>query len=181
MISIVVYGLDPYVVGHYSKDHTANLAQLFETKEENIAFVASAEYVFHKGVEQTSWQTLVKVEAPEKYEVLEDKIAKYLLKTFSEFSIHVRITFDYFHSHHEHEFVNKEYPRYIKDDNLVNVEESDEDDELYEGNIFEGMEKKLEEAYREPHDHCHCGEDHCDCEDGECDCDDDECCCHTKH
>ena len=182
MISIVVYGLDPYIVGHYSKDHTANLAQLFETNEENIAFVASAEYVFHKGVEQTSWQTLVKVEAPEKYEVLEDKIAHYLLETFGEFSIHIRVTFDYFHSHHEHEFVNKEYPRYIKDDNLVNVEESDEDeDELYEGNIFEGMEKKLEEAYREPHDHCHCHEDHCDCDDDECDCDDDDCCCHTKH
>ena len=103
MISIVVYGLDPYVVGHYSKDHTANLAQLFETKEENIAFVASAEYVFHKGVEQTSWQTLVKVEAPEKYEVLEDKIAKYLLKTFSEFSIHVRDENGNNQMLHEHE------------------------------------------------------------------------------
>ena len=192
MIIITVYGLDQYTVGHYSKYHTENLAQLFETTPENIAFIASDEYVFHNGVEQTSWQALVKVEAPEKYEVLEDKAAMYLLRTLKEFSIHVRVVFDYFHSHHEHEFVNKDYPRYIKDDNLVNVEESDEDEELYEGNIFEGMEKKLEEAYNEGHHHCHCHDEghECDCEDGECDCDEDDCdcdeeeghcCCHTKH
>ena len=192
MIIITVYGLDQYTVGHYSKYHTENLAQLFETTPENIAFIASDEYVFHNGVEQTSWQALVKVEAPEKYEVLEDKAAMYLVKTLKEFSIHVRVVFDYFHSHHEHEFVNKDYPRYIKDDNLVNVEESDEDEELYEGNIFEGMEKKLEEAYNEGHHHCHCHDEghECDCEDGECDCDEEDCdcdeedghcCCHTKH
>ena len=190
MISITVYGLDAYTVGHYSKDHTENLAQLFETKEENIVFVASDEYVFHKGVEQTSWQTLIKISAPEKYEPLEDKIATYLLKTITEFTIHVQVVFEYFHSHHEHEFTNKDYPRYIKDENLVNVEESDEDDELYEGNIFEGMEKKLEEAYNEGHHHnhegcCHgdhdCDEEDCDC-DGECDCEcDDDCYHHEKN
>ena len=187
MIQITIFGLDQYTVGHYSKDHTENLAQLFETKEENLVFVASDEYVFHKGVEQTSWQTLVKVEAPEKYEPLEDKAATYLLQTLAEFSIHVRVVFEYFHSHHEHAFENKDYPRYIKDDNLVNVEESDEDEELYEGNIFEGLEKKLEEAYKDSYpshsenDHCNCDHDHCDCEDEECDCDDEHCCCGHKH
>ena len=43
---MTIYGLDAYIVGHYSKDHTPNLAQLFETKEENIVFVVSDEYVF---------------------------------------------------------------------------------------------------------------------------------------
>lgn len=173
MITITVYGLDQYTVGHYSKMHTENLAQLFETNEEDIVFVASDAYVFHKGVEQTSWQALIKVDAPEKYEVLEDKVATYLLKTFVEFSIHLKVTFEYFHSHHEHFFVNKDYPRYIKDDNLVNVEESEDEDELYEGNIFEGMEKKLEEAYRQD-GHCDCRGEECDddcgCEEGECHC-----------
>ena len=179
MITIRVYGLDSYAVGHYSKDHTENLAQLFETKEENICFVASDEFVFHKGVEQTSWQALVTVIAPEKYEPLESKIATYLLKKLTEFSIHVQIVFEYFHGHHEHEFTNKDYPRYIKEDNLVNVEEEDEDDELYEGNIFEGMEKKLEEAYNEGHHHC-CDDD-CDCDEDDCDCEDGECSCKHKH
>ena len=174
MIIITVYGLDQYTVGHYSKHHSENLAQLFETDVENIAFVASDEYVFHHGVEQTSWQALIKVSSPEKYEPLEEKIATYLLKTLTEFSIHVRVVFEYFHSYHEHEFTNKDYPRYIKDENLVNVEESDED-ELYEGNIFEGMEKKLEEAYKDSYGH------HCDCEDDDCDCKEGECHCSHKH
>ena len=178
MIIITIYGLDQYTVGHYSKYHSENLAQLFETTKENIAFVASDDYVFHNGVEQTSWQTLVKVEAPEKYEVLEDKAAMYLLKTLGEFSIHVRVVFDYFHSHHEHEFVNKGYPRYIKEDNLVNVEEDEDDDELYEGNIFEGMEKKLEEAYHEGH---HCHDEDCDCDEDDCDCQDEGYHCHIKN
>ncbi len=182
MITIRIYGLDSYAVGHYSKDHTENLAQLFETKEENICFVASDEFVFHKGVEQTSWQALVTVIAPEKYEPLEDKIATYLLKTLTEFSIHVQVVFEYFHGHHEHEFTNRDYPRFIKEENLVNVEEDEEDDELYEGNIFEGMEKKLEEAYS-GHHHCddECDCEDCDCDEDECDCDDGECCCGHKH
>ena len=179
MIRITVVGLDQYTVGHYSHSHTKNLASLFETKEEEIVFVASDEYVFHEGVEQTSFQALIKVEAPEKYEPLEDKVAEYLLKTFVDFSIHLSVVFSYFHGHHEHNFVNPTYPRFIKDDNLVNVEESDEDEELYEGNIFEGMEQKLEEAYKEG-GHCDC--DDCDCEEGECDCDGEgECHCGHHH
>lgn len=181
MIRISVYGLDSYTVGHYSRDHTKNLASLFETKEEDIVFVSTDEFVFFKGVEQTSWQTIVQIDAPEKYEPLEDKVAQYLLKTFVDFSIHVNVLFEYHHGHHEHSFVNKEYPRYIEDKNLVNVEESEED-ELYEGNVFEGMEKQLEEAYKEG---CSCGCDDecdCDCEEGECECDGEhECHCGHHH
>ena len=80
-------------------------------------------------------------------------------------------------------FLLKE-PRYIKENNLVDVEESDEDDELYEGNIFEGMEKKLEEAYNEGHHHhdgCCCDDEDCENCDEECDCDDDCCCHHEKN
>ena len=178
MITITVYGLDQYSVGHYSKDHLDNLAQLFETKREKIVFVSPDAYVFHNGVEQTSWQALVKVSAPSKYKVLEEKAATYLLQTLVDFSIHVRVVFEYFESSNEHEYVNGSYPRYIKEENLVNVEEPEEDeDELFEGNIFEGMEKKLEEAYNEGHHHHDgCGCDDEDCED-ECD---DECCCHHE-
>ena len=189
MFTITVYGLDQYAVGHYSKDHLENLAQLFETKKENVMFVASDAYVFHAGVEQTSWQALIKIEAPSKFKPLEEKVSYYILSTIVDFTIHARVVFEYFDSHSEHEFMNDKYPRFIKEENLVNVEESEEDEELYEGNIFEGMEKKLEEAYREDTHHCHCHEEghECHCEDDECDCgddcecDDEHCHCHDKH
>ena len=181
MIKITIYGLDQYTVGHYSKNHTKNIANLYEVKEDEIMFIAPANFVLHNGVEQTSWNTIIKVDAPEKYEALEDKVAKYLLGTLKEFSIHLELQFEYFHGHHEYSQINKEYPRFITEENVVNYDENEDDEELYEGNIFEGMEKKLEEAYKEGGHHCDC-EDDCDCEcDDHCDCEDGECHCGHKH
>lgn len=171
MVTISIYGLDQYTVGHYSKDHTKNLANLLEVSEDDVSFYAPDAYVFHNGVEQTSWNAIVKVNAPEPCEHNEEKVAKYLLETLKEFSVHLQVEFYYYHKHHHYEQINKEYPRFIKEDNIVDVEseEYNEGDELYEGNIFEGFEEKLKEAahLREQgeeehhHDHdCDCGCDH---------------------
>lgn len=168
MVTISIYGLDQYTIGHYSKDHTKNLANLFEVSEDNVSFYAPDAYVFHNGVEQTSWNAIVKVNAPEHCESNEKAIAKYLIETLKEFSIHLQVEFYYYHSHHHYEHINKDYPRFIKEDNLVNVEEDEDyDGELYEGNIFEGFEEKLEEAAKkreeeakEHHHDCDCGCDH---------------------
>ena len=159
MVTISIYGLDQYVVGHYSKEHTANIASLLEVDESDVVFYSPNAYVFHNGVEQTSWNTIVKVNAPEQCEKLEDKVANYIIKTLKEFSIHLVVEFSYYHKHHRYEFVNKEYPRYISEENVVNVddEEYQEGEEIYDGNMFEGFEEKYEEA------HHHCDDDHCDC------------------
>lgn len=161
MITISVLGLDQFVVGHYSKIHTANLAELYETESEDINFYAPSSMIFHNGVEQTSWNTVIRVLAECKYRQLEDNVAAYLLKTFSEFSIHVQIIFEYYEEENFYEKINEEYPRYITDSNLVNTEdeedyESDDDcddedcenhhhddEEIYLGNVFEGFEDKL--------------------------------------
>ena len=91
-------------------------------------------------------------------------------ETLKDFSINLQVEFYYYHKHHHYEHINEEYPRFIKEDNIVNVEdEYDEDSELYEGNIFEGFEQQLEEAAKlrekqheeEHHDHdCECGHGH---------------------
>ena len=166
MITISIYGLDQYTVGHYSKDHTKNIANLFEVDEEQICFYAPDAYVFHKGVEQTSWNTIVKINAPEYVEVNEGKVAKYIEETLKEFTINLFIEFYYYKKSRRYEHINKEYPRFIKEDNLVNVEE-DESDELFEGNIFEGFEERLEEASKikekELEEEHHCHDDDCDC------------------
>jgi hypothetical protein len=61
MIVISVLGLDQFVVGTYSRKNTANLANLFECEEEEIVFYSPNSMIFHKGVEQTSWQTEILV------------------------------------------------------------------------------------------------------------------------
>ena len=81
MVTISIYGLDQYTVGHYSKNHTKNLANLLEVDEDNVSFYSPDAYVFHNGVEQTSWNAIVKVNAPEKCESNEAKVAKYLIET----------------------------------------------------------------------------------------------------
>jgi hypothetical protein len=167
MITISVLGLDQYVVGHYSKDHTANLAQLFECEEDDVSFYAPNAMMFHNGVEQTSWNTLVIVRAPEKYEAVEQRAADYILRTLSEFSINVEIEFAYYEEEHHYEKINDDYPRFIAGDNVVSTEEDpeyhegdDDDDEgpdprdhaeldpndpnqIYLGNALDGLDEKI--------------------------------------
>ena len=40
MITIIVYGLDQFVVGQLSRELGPNLAKLYEVKEEEVIFVA---------------------------------------------------------------------------------------------------------------------------------------------
>jgi len=172
MITISIYGLDQYVVGRYSKFNTKNLASLLEVKEDDISFYAPNAYVFHNGVEQTSWNTIVKVNAPEQCESLEEKVAKYIIETIKDYTINVTVEFYYYHKHHRYEHLNAEYPHFITDDNVASVDEDDEAEEIYMGNIFEGMQDKLDEVYEqkeqemkeeEDEDECCCGEGHCTC------------------
>ena len=151
MITITMIGLDQYTVAHYSKDHTKNLADLFETEEHDISFVSTDSLVFHEGVDQPSWNSIIKVNAPSKYEAVQKNVAKYLLNTLKDFSIHLAVEFYYFHDHDRFEYVNPDYPRFLTEKNIANVEYEDEDSEtteLYEGNVFEGFEEKLDEVYK---------------------------------
>ncbi|MBP5091035.1 MAG: hypothetical protein J6328_00530 [Bacilli bacterium] len=179
MITISFLGLDQFVVGHYSKDHTANLANLFEADESLINFYAPNSMLFHNGVEQTSWNVLVIVRAPKKYKVLEDKVAEYILKTLTDFAVHVELEFEYFDADSRYENINPNYPRYmaasnIKDEYNYVEDETEEEhhhhhhhdeeegesseevelnpndpDQIYLGNAFEGFEEKLAEKQAE--------------------------------
>ncbi len=151
MITITVLGLDDNSVGHYYKENTENLANIYETEPENVSFFACEGVMIHEGVEQTSWNVILRVNAPEKYEILEEKIADYLLKTFKDFAINIAVEFSYYYEDRRYEHINEAYPRFIKEDNAVNVEpeELGDGEELYEGNVFEGFEDKLDEIYDE--------------------------------
>ena len=172
MITIQILGLDQFVVGHYSADHTGNLAQLFETEENDINFYAPNSMIFHNGAEQTSWHTVVIVRLPEKFHPLEDAVADYLLKTLTEFSINVEVQFDYYEEHHRHVSINPNYPRYITSEQIRDAsldqdylpglggeeEEPEEEaegeapeeeidltdpEQVFLGNAFEGFEEAL--------------------------------------
>ena len=158
MISITIYGLDRFVVGRLSREMLPNLVKAFECDEEEIVFVGTENMVFFKGFEQPSWNVIVRVDGPEKYHDLEETVKEVIFDGMSLYAIHIVIQFNYFHKEHEHIHLNEEYPRFIKDENVVNYEEhyDEEDDEcddpdhehepdeeeLFTGDIFEGI--KLE-------------------------------------
>lgn len=174
MITIQILGLDQFVVGHYSSDHTGSLAAAYGIEENEINFYAPNSMVFHNGAEQTSWHTLVIVRAPKRFESLEDKVADYLLKTLCEFSVHLDLQFDYYDESKRHTAFNPAYPRYIASENIRDTsldqdylpglgddgsapEEEEEPaeekeidllnpEDVYLGNAFEGFEDALRAA-----------------------------------
>ena len=145
MITIVIYGLDQFVVGRLSREMTPNLAKLYETSEDEILFVAPQNLVFHKGVEQTSWNVLIHVHAPKKVSVLQDQVAKLILESIGDVAINKSLEFYYYSEDNRYCKINDSYPRFIAEDNLVDVaeedyegmEEGEEDDEIFTGDIFQ--------------------------------------------
>lgn len=150
MITITIYGLDQFVVGNLSRELTPLVAKLYEVDEDEVNFIAPNAMVFHKGVEQTSWNILIQVNAPKKVSVLEEQMSQLMLHGIGEVAIHVAVEFYYYSQDNRYTKINDNYPRFISDDNLVDIddeypediEEGEEDDEIFTGDIFDGIKEK---------------------------------------
>ena len=147
MITITFYGLDQFVVGNLSRELTPLVAKLYEVDEDEVVFVATNAMVFHKGTEQTSWNILIHVTAPKKVSVLQEQMSQLMLHGIGEVAIHVTVEFYYYSQDDRYQKINPDYPRFITEENLVDVdeeydedrEEGEEDDQIYTGDIFEGL------------------------------------------
>ena len=144
-------GLDQFVVGNLSKELTPLVAKLYEVEENEVVFLSPQTMVFHKGVEQTSWNIIIEVKAPQQFAHVQDKMADLLLHGIGEVAIHVNVFFSYFSADDFYKKVNDDYPLYITEANIVDFQEEDEFDEddeddeeeedIYTGDIFEGLNK----------------------------------------
>ena len=149
MITITINGLDQFVVGDLSRDLTPSLAKLYEVEEDDINFVAPASMVFHKGVEQTSWNIYIEVSAPLKVQVLEEEVARFLIESIGDIAIHKTVIFRYYSQDNRYQVLNDDYPRYIDQDNEIKYdlddqeeyEEGEESDQVYTGDVFENFNK----------------------------------------
>ncbi|MBO7615104.1 MAG: hypothetical protein J6T15_05350 [Bacilli bacterium] len=158
MITVTIYGLDQFVVGRLSQEMTPSLARLYEVDEDEINFVAPENMVFHNGVEQTSWNVIIHVNAPMKVSVLQDDVARFILTSIGDVAIHKTIEFYYYSQDNRYTKYNEDYPRYITEENTVGYDDEYEDedecddddcechhhhhdeDELFTGDIFEGID-----------------------------------------
>ena len=148
MITVVIYGLDQFVVGRLSREMTPNLAKLYELSEDEIIFVAPENMVFHNGVEQTSWNIIIHVHAPKKASVLQDQVAKLILESIGDVAINKILEFYYYSEDNRYSKLNEAYPRFIAADNLVDIEneeynedmeEGEGEDEIFTGDIFKNF------------------------------------------
>lgn len=147
MISIIVYGLDQFVVGNLSKELTPLIAKLYEVDENEIIFIAPENMIFHKGVEQTSWNAYIHVHAPLKVSVLQDTMAELVLHSIGDIAIHKTIEFYYYSQDNRYQMINNSYPRFISEENIVETdlnnyeprEEGEGENEIYTGDIFKNF------------------------------------------
>ena len=147
MISVFVYGLDQFLVGDLSVQLGKDLAKLYEVDEDDVNFVAPNTMVFHKRAEQTSWRVIVEVNVPKKLEVLQDQAIQVIIHHIKQIAIHVEILFKYYLSNHHHLEINEQYPLYLEEQADVeieteypdDIEEGEGEDEIYTGDIFEGI------------------------------------------
>ena len=103
--------------------------------------------VFHKGVEQTSWNIIIHVHAPKKVSVLQDQVAKLILESIGDVAINKVVEFYYYSEDNRYSKLNESYPRFIASDNLVDVaeedyedmEEGEGEDEIFTGDIFQNF------------------------------------------
>ena len=145
MITVIIYGLDQFVVGRLSREMTPNLAKLYELSEDEILFIAPNDMIFHKGVEQTSWNIIVHVHAPKKASVLQDQVAKLILESIGDVAINKILEFYYYSEDNRYCKINEAYPRFIAADNIINFaeedyedkEEGEGEDDIFTGDIFQ--------------------------------------------
>lgn len=147
MITISILGLDQYIVGRLSRDLTTNIAKLYEVSEDDVVFVAPNNMIFHKGVEQTSWNVIVKVHVPMKVNIFQDEMANLLMIGLKDVAINTIVEFTYYSQDNRYESINKEYPRYITENNLsdldldVSYEEDVDEEDIYDGDVFEELDQ----------------------------------------
>lgn len=145
MITISIIGLDPYLVRQISKEMSAKVADIYETTVDNINFYAPECLFIHNGVEQNTWNVLVKVNAPLKVKVMEKDAVKIIHEFVKDACVNMAIEFYYYSQDNRYEFIDKEHPRFMTEENTVIEEDEqlEEGEEPYLGDIFENFEEKI--------------------------------------
>lgn len=149
MITIKIYGIDPYLLNDLSRDITEKIANLYEISKDEINFYAPECLYVHNGVDQNTYNILVEIHAPKKVSVLEEDAYKIIENYIKNVTVHLECVFYYFSIDNYHKYENEDYPRYMDEENSVDLYNENEDsskEEVYLGNAFEGFEEKLKES-----------------------------------
>ena len=109
MITISIIGLDPYLVRQISKEMSAKIADIYETK------------------------------------VMERDAAKIIHEFVKDACVNMAIEFYYYSQDNRYEYIDKNHPRFMTEENTVIEEDEplEDGEEPYLGDIFENFEEKI--------------------------------------
>ena len=145
MFILNLNGADVYLAGQIERSVIPALSKLLKIEENEIILYAVDGFIYHDGIDQTSYNLLVEVECAKEYEKSEKEVADLIFKHVKNYSIHTRLYFNYF-TGKVYESINEEYPLFLSSSNLVDIsteEEGNENAEVFDGNIFEEYEDVL--------------------------------------
>ncbi len=149
MITVMIYGVDPYISKQLSLEATNHIAKLYEVKDEDVRFFASEGILTYKGQEQNLWNIYIIVNAPSGTETIEKPMCTLLQKFINNVAFHFTVEFHYFKPKNQYEFINKEFDKFFDDskrkltqydiEEEYYEEEDEEEEEVYLGNAFKGV------------------------------------------
>ena len=149
MITITIFGIDPYLTRQISKAMSPKLAQVYECKKDDIDFFAPEGLFVHDGVEQNTWNILLRVNAPLKVKVMEKQAVRVIEEYIRDACVQFSIEFYYYSQDNRYEFIDETTPRFMQEDNIAYNEDEEEKDE--EEEEIEEEEPYLGDAFKKFH------------------------------
>jgi len=144
MVLIKIEGADQYLAMQFSKVVEPKLSKELGINEDEINFICPETFFVHNGQEQTSFHVLLTISLPLELKNHEHSISNILFKELKNLSVHSHIIFSYFDSKEEFDSIDNEYPLYLTETNMVNINNESEDnnntEEPYMGNVFEDVD-----------------------------------------
>jgi hypothetical protein len=115
-------GLDVFNVSLISKKIHRQVVELYNCQDNELIIYGSEGFIFVHGIDQSSWDLLVRVVAPNKYKEKEKEMATFLLNYLQKIVIHRTVEFIYYDEKNRYQVIDKDYPRFITEANQVKVD-----------------------------------------------------------
>jgi len=145
-MNIDFLGLDMYIVAELSKEIEQKIHKLLKLPLNDIIITGSETILYHGGIDQNSWHTIVKINILDTYKDKQNELAKAIYSVIKPHTIHVKMIFEYFKSEETVTYRSDDYPLFVTEDNHVELvtPEVNPKQEIYHGNAFTPHQKALE-------------------------------------
>lgn len=144
---IETFGIDPYTLRQISPGLSQKISELCEIKLEEIKFFGHEGLMIHNGIEQNTWNVVIKITLQRKLQILQKQIFIIVSNYFKDVAIHFNLYFNYYLKDEKESYINNEYPLYLTENNSLSDEEIFEEDvaveDIYTGNAFKDFNKKV--------------------------------------